>query len=208
MNPDNATESGWINLTRLLLAIPPAVSATYTMAASVRPAVGYAKVVLISVGFVPLVLAAVFLLLTGLEKPLSIVYPPRPKIGLVLFSVFLVALGWFAHRPPRPSVMITDPAGESVVGSDVIIKGTASDMDAEIWVIVHPMRTRGYWVQSKTAVSEDHTWAELACFGAPDDFQITAVADPVEVLEAGQEMDHWPEAKAKSPIVMVVREAD
>lgn len=108
-------------------------------------------------------------------------------------------------------IRITDPKEGALVPWRPYVKGTVTDPEAEVWVIVHPMEVSDYWVQPSVNVKEGGTWKVCVFIGEPGDahvgklFEILAVANPNEELFEGKVLKGWPDAQSKSQIVEVTR---
>ena len=112
-----------------------------------------------------------------------------------------------AMRPLR----ITAPADGAQVSERPFVEGTASDPNAEVWVVVHPMSVSDYWVQPRVNVREDGTWRVRIHIGRPgaidvgEQFEIAAFVNPEVRMEQGDIFNGWPEAQWKSQIIEVTR---
>jgi hypothetical protein len=113
---------------------------------------------------------------------------------------------------PVPGIIITDPEDGASVPMRPYVKGTVTDPDAEVWIIVHPMEVSDYWVQPSVSVKNDGTWKVMVHIGRPGDvdvgkeFEIMAVANPTEELYEGKILSGWPEAQWKSEVIYLTRE--
>lgn len=114
-------------------------------------------------------------------------------------------------QKPALKVHITDPKDGAKVPMQPIVRGTVSNTQAQVWIIVHPMATNGFWVQPKPTVKENGKWAASIFIGREgkvdvgEHFEIMAVANPMPKLRRGDVLDDWPEAQAKSQVIEVVR---
>jgi hypothetical protein len=197
-------KQGRFNWLILALTVPSAINSTISVLRLLKPTVHHVSPVHVFVFLLLAITVGVYLCLSLLWRLLRKLdrYVSTPL--LLAFAVGIILAGrWIPPASITTGVTITYPGNNSVVGSKVIARGTANDGNATVWVIVHPMLTDGYWVQSQSAVGRDHTWATRACFGASDDFQMIAVLDPIEELRPGLVLADWPKAKARSQIVMV-----
>lgn len=115
---------------------------------------------------------------------------------------------------PEPSfeIQITSPHDGSEVLWRTYAEGKISDLDAEVWVIVHPMDVSAYWVQPSVSVKEDGTWKVQIYLGRAEDidvgkkFEIVAVANPSDVFSEADILGGWPDAQWSSQVVTVTRE--
>ena len=127
--------------------------------------------------------------------------------------------------PPELEIAITSIDGTQLpsqgvieVGRQVIVEGTISDRKAVSCVMVHPMTTPTWWVQSLPAPPDkvdDHTWRwrlMALCgteeLGTNEEYQIVAIAESRRaVCQAGKQikMEEFPESLPRSEIVTVTR---
>lgn len=111
---------------------------------------------------------------------------------------------------PTPPLSITTPADGEKVDEFPFVEGTVSDWKAEVWVIVHPMKTSDYWVQRNVTVKEDGKWRVQVnigkgSVGVGESFEIMAVANPKNSLKEGNKLPRWAEAQWKSQVIRVIR---
>ena len=194
----------------IILAVPPTVASTLAIvdrlplpplrgiAINVSVMITYGGLFLLSMAVAVVCMLLLWLLLRNSRGHVL-------TLVLVTFSAGMVSLGLCARVKP---IVIMYPHDNAVVSSNILARGTARSTDTDVWIIVHPMATDGYWVQSRSAVGQDHSWVARACFGASDTFQVMAVVEPVEELRPGVVLANWPKAKARSQIVEVVRKAE
>ncbi|HET6456222.1 MAG TPA: hypothetical protein VFI02_17590 [Armatimonadota bacterium] len=108
-------------------------------------------------------------------------------------------------------ITITSHKDQQKVPLEPIIRGKVYSNKAQVWVIVHPMETQGYWVQEKASVRQDGKWSTLVFIGREGNedvgkhFEIRAVANPTKPIARGDVLDGWPEAMARSGIVELIR---
>lgn len=109
-------------------------------------------------------------------------------------------------------ITITSHKDQQSVALEPIIRGKVYSNKAQVWVIVHPMETEGYWVQQKATVRSDAKWYTQIFIGregtedSGKHFEIMAVANPKKPLARGDVLDAWPEAMARSQITELIRE--
>ena len=112
----------------------------------------------------------------------------------------------------RRWITITSHKDQQSVPLEPIIRGKVYSNKAQVWVIVHPMETEGYWVQQKGTVRSDAKWYTQIFIGregtidSGKHFEIMAVANPKTQVARGDVLDAWPEAMARSEIVELIRE--
>jgi hypothetical protein len=109
-------------------------------------------------------------------------------------------------------ITITSHKDQQSVALEPIIRGKVYSNKAQVWVIVHPMETEGYWVQQKATVRSDGKWYTQVFIGregtedSGKHFEIMAVANPTKPIARGDVLDGWPSALARSEIVELIRE--
>lgn len=112
----------------------------------------------------------------------------------------------------KPFITITSHKDQQSVQLEPIIRGKVFSNKAQVWVIVHPMETEGYWVQAKATVRSDAKWYTQIFIGregtvdSGKHFEIMAVANPKKPISRGDVLDAWPQAAARSEIVELIRE--
>lgn len=131
------------------------------------------------------------------------------KSRSLLCSFFLAI--WMSHASAQSiSISIHGPSDDAVVEHRTYVRGHVTDPGAEVWVVVHPMDTSGYWIQPPIAVKNDGSWRVKAHFGragrvdSGKDFEIRAFANPRNRLREGKS-GQWPTAAAQSNVVDVSR---
>ena len=131
-------------------------------------------------------------------------------VGVVAVSA-LGRLLWWCATAGSATIRITSPESGACVQRISFVSGVVRPRKAEVAVIVHPMATAQYWVQRRVSVRNDGTWKVQAYFGTDDvcdageHFEIVAVAAPRSVLSEADILAGWPNAKARSDVVEVVR---
>ena len=112
---------------------------------------------------------------------------------------------------PAKKLHIATPQDLSTVPERPFIAGTIDDANSSVWVIVHPMGDRNYWVQPNVSVKEDLTWNAQIYIGRPGTidldkhFEIMAIANPETALHEGIKLDGWPKGQWKSQVIEVIR---
>ncbi len=138
----------------------------------------------------------------------------RALVGFFLSLVLgiLVSYAWGGFvRSQGSFVRITLPKqGESVV-HQLPVTGTVLNPTTDVWVVVHPMATPGFFVQPRVGVRSDRTWSVYAFFGsgpstdAAQEFEVGAFANPKVRLAEGQVLSDWPEAESHHIVGVVTR---
>ncbi|HUW14611.1 MAG TPA: hypothetical protein VM537_33130 [Anaerolineae bacterium] len=138
----------------------------------------------------------------------------RALVGFFLSFVLgiLVSYAWGGFvRSQGSSVRITLPKqGQSVVHQQ-LVTGTVLNPTTDVWVVVHPMATPGFFVQPRVGVRSDRTWSVYAFFGsgpstdAAQEFEVGAFANPKVRLAVGQVLSDWPEAESRDIVGVVTR---
>lgn len=116
------------------------------------------------------------------------------------------------------NLCITSPTDGAAVSPTTSVMGIVAEPEASVWVIVHPTKTGGFWVQPPVTITKDAkgnvTWNVDIYIG--DDktpsgttFEIMAVANPKEAMAEGLKLTEWPkgtDVKWKSNVVKVTRQ--
>jgi len=162
----------------------------------------------------------------------GIVYKVRPllsRAGIVpiltaffIGSLVLVVIAWslLASSAVTPiKVNITDPQDGASVTMQYLVKGTVSDPDAKVYVIVHPLRVSEMWVQQLPIVGGEGNWQASVYFGTEtlgigeryelialatnDNFLITWATG--NALGEGQKLTSLPRKSNRSNLITVTR---
>ena len=148
--------------------------------------------------------------------------PQRVLFGvLATFSVLLIFLGiWLSNMELEPvDITIIDPQNGKNVTMEYLVRGMASDSEARVYVLVHPLSTREIWVQTQPIVSPDGSWQVICCFGTEtlgigDQYEVIALATKENFLvnlftgnclRAGQKLKRLPQETNISNVVTVIR---
>jgi hypothetical protein len=124
--------------------------------------------------------------------------------------IFLVLLALSSPAFSGQELKLRLLPGETVPAR-MMIEGYISVSGSTVWVIVHPMETKEYWVQPAVTIQDDRLRA-MVYIGRPGEvdrgkrFEIMAVADPQQNLREGIILDDWPKGLVRSEIIMVVRQ--
>jgi len=129
---------------------------------------------------------------------------------IIILAVTIASL-MAGHASAKAELVITAPQDDSRVQWRTDIKGTVSDPDAEVWVVIHPTEVSQYWVQPRLSVKEDGSWRVRVYFGESGSrhsgmrFEVRAIANPESKLESGDRFSFWPEAEERSQVIEVIR---
>ena len=133
----------------------------------------------------------------------------RNKLAVV--SLLLLVSGSAAVGAQSPlQVRIANPRNASLVGHREEVSGTVSDPNISVWLVIHPLDTSDFWIQTPITVRDDGTWKVIPYFGrSPSQdvgakFEVRAFARPNTALKEGR-ATAWPEAAARSNVIEVVR---
>jgi hypothetical protein len=114
-------------------------------------------------------------------------------------------------KAQKAEVKIVAPKEGAQVRERLFVEGTSSIPNAAVWIVVHPIDVSDYWVQPRVSVRKNGEWAVSAYVGRAGNldvgrqFELVAIANPKGDLKEGQVLGNWPEAEARSDIVMVIR---
>jgi len=132
------------------------------------------------------------------------------KSQYLLFTI--VAFFWVAIAGAEElNISMTEPADGSKVANRNYVKGIISNPNAEVWVVIHPVDTSGFWIQPSVTVKNSGSWKVKAYFGrsgsidSGKEFEIRAFANPTGTFREGK-THGWPKAAARSDVVDVTRE--
>jgi hypothetical protein len=131
------------------------------------------------------------------------------RIAVVFLYILLIAKG-IDSQERQTVVKIVRPTEGTTISSQSIVEGQSSNPNTTIWIIVHPLEVSDYWVQPRVSVRSNGQWAANVYVGRSGDldagkrFELLAVANPRTALKEGAVLADWPEAEARSEVVMVV----
>ena len=133
----------------------------------------------------------------------------RIIMPLVVLFYFLSVLHLAAAQ--NGNIAIKSPSDGASVPERPIVEGVVMDKTAQVWVVVHPMETSAYWVQTRVTVRKEGLWRVQVYIGRPGSidvgkhFEIMAVANPEQTLREGKVLGTWPEAQSRSEVIEVIR---
>lgn len=153
------------------------------------------------------------------------------KILLILLPLFIMAmmiiccnLFELEHKHPLDpensdngyvKITIDDPIQGQEVTMSYMVKGTVKPppdfpaQDIKLTVLVHPLTTPFYWIQTDPVVDNEGNWQSLCGFGTPDqrdtvEFEVLAIM-PTEKLDRTIVYSSVPENTNMSDVVRVTR---
>jgi len=146
-------------------------------------------------------------------------------VRLLIFfvaSVILAVVFWalLANSRVTPTkVSITDPQDTTPVTMQYLVKGTVSDPNSRVYVVVHPLRVSEMWVQQSPIVDGEGNWESSATFGTEslgigERYQVIALATNDNFLVAfatgnllreGQKLTSLPRKSNRSSLITVTR---
>lgn len=145
-----------------------------------------------------------------------------PVLAVFVFSVVLAVVAWslLANTRITPiTIRIVDPVEGGSVTLQYLVKGTVSDPDARVHVIVHPLRVSEMWVQQSPLVDGDGNW-QASCvsgtesLGLGERYEIVALATNENFLvtwavgnqlSEGDKLTNLPRKSNRSNLVTVTR---
>ena len=119
--------------------------------------------------------------------------------------------GWFRISQQVLELEITAPADGAAVPRRPRVIGTSSRPDATVWIIVRPTELEEFYVQPEVSIEQNGNWSVSIYIGRAGQldvgkqFEVMAVANPVETLQEGQLLGDWPEAEARSEVITATR---
>ena len=109
-------------------------------------------------------------------------------------------------------IVINAPCDGSKVAPRQFVEGVVTIGNAQVWVVIHPMKTADYWTQPAVTVRDEGKWKVLCYFGEPgqlhanEHYEVMAFASPKTTLKEGQLLANWPDAQSKSQVIEVIRQ--
>ncbi|MBI4670844.1 MAG: hypothetical protein HY741_04140 [Chloroflexi bacterium] len=152
----------------------------------------------------------------------------RIRFGIVPVIFALVASGilaivawsWLAGSGVTPvKISINDPQDGTNVTLRYLAKGTVSDADAKVYVILHPLTVSEMWVQQTPIVDAQGNWQSTVIFGTDtlgigDRYELIALATNDNFLVSwatgnslsnGQVVTSLPRKSNRSNLATVIR---
>lgn len=135
------------------------------------------------------------------------------KLSLVMLIIFLgVSLVSCAKAEKLTDVkiQIEAPRQNAEVGMSEIVRGKVSNPRVQVYVLVHPMLTKLWWVQRKPSPpNQDGSWQVLCYFGTEtegmgEQFEIAAIVSDKR-YEEGQTLNELSSNVVRSDIIVVRR---
>lgn len=129
-------------------------------------------------------------------------------VSIALAIILLCSIG--IGTAEQLTVTIQDPADSVQVAHRQEIKGKVSDPNADVWIVIHPIESSGFWVQPPVTVKDDGSWRVVVYFGEEGSkhvgtrFEVRAFANPIGNIAEGK-TTQWPKATAKSNVIEVTR---
>jgi len=170
----------------------------------------------------------IFLMTVAAIALAGIVYKIGPRVGrvpsLIILTglVVLAIIAWslLASSGVTPiKVNITEPQDGGNVTMQYLVKGTVSDPNVRVYVIVHPLRVSEMWVQQPPIVDGTGNWQASANFGTEtlgigeryelialatnDNFLVTWATG--NSLSEGQKLTSLPRKSNRSNLATVTR---
>lgn len=136
----------------------------------------------------------------------------RSSYFLAIVSFILLFITQCSSKPIEGEIMIDDPQNNVSVIQKQIVKGTVSDPQLIVYVLVHPIMTNQWWVQNIPAVDSEGRWQTLCYFGTKtegigEQFEVIAVAGrSARMFRTGETMEIIPKSLLRSQIITVRRE--
>ena len=75
-------------------------------------------------------------------------------------------------------INIISPVGESRVCWRTMVRGTISNPNLQVFVLIHPMATDKFWIQPIPTVSSNGKWEAYCYFGEPN----IGIGEPFEII--------------------------
>lgn len=111
----------------------------------------------------------------------------------------------------QENLSITNPLDGTKVNWRPAIEGKITNVNKNIYLIVHPLGENSYWVQPNVSISRDGNWKGIVYLGRAKkdiakEFEVIAVANPEVDLKIGDVFDNWPKSEWNSQIIKLIRE--
>jgi hypothetical protein len=130
---------------------------------------------------------------------------------IALGALVLVCLtGWAGAKKEELELQVLSPGPGAEVELETVIEGKVSDPRVQVYVLVHPVKDRFWWVQRVPAPpNRDGSWETLAYFGTStkgigEDFQVIALVTETKLKE-GETFETLPSHSARSDVIKVKR---
>ncbi len=88
---------------------------------------------------------------------------------------------YVVSQTAQQTISITSPTDGSRVCQRTMVRGSVSDFELQVFVLIHPMATDIFWVQPVPNMRQDGRWDVYSYFGEPSQgigkpFEIIAIA--------------------------------
>ena len=126
-----------------------------------------------------------------------------------ILIIFMSVMPTYASQ--EIDILIQSPHNQAEVDRPAKVEGTVSNINANIYLIVHPEGVPEYWVQPRAIVNEKGIWTSKVYLGRPENvdpkkyYEIMAVANPISSIKESDVLKNWPTAKGASQIIQVRR---
>lgn len=78
---------------------------------------------------------------------------------------------------------IIEPKNDSRVCWRTMVQGTISNTKLQVFVAIHPLTTKKFWIQPIPTVSSDRKWRTYCYFGEPN----IGIGEPFEIIALASE---------------------
>lgn len=114
------------------------------------------------------------------------------------------------------TITIAEPRDGGEVAWKAVVRGSISNGEAEVWVMVHPVETDQCW-PNPSRTEPDGKWQTVVQCGrskkldSGQHFEIMAIANPTDrealrvAFSKGQPVKCWPRGETQSKSIVVVR---
>ena len=128
----------------------------------------------------------------------------------VLYFLSFIIFSSVNVEAQSPEIEIIQPTQQASVGHQELVLGKVSDPNSRVYVLVHPMATKMWWVQRiPSPPNRDGSWSTLCYFGTENQgigeyFEIVGIQTEQQLGE-GQTLKKIPSRSVRSDIVIVKR---
>lgn len=132
------------------------------------------------------------------------------RVLVLSFISSLILLGSSIVDAQNIRIRIERPNQGAEVGHIELVRGNVSDLNAPIYVLVHPMLTKLWWIQRlPSPPNQDGSWQTICYFGTEtkginEYFEVVAIVT-LRKLKEGQTISDLPSDAIRSDIIMVKR---
>ncbi len=176
------SEPNWANRTFAVVSAIADVSAVSALVAQFVRQDQYLVLVIVAVAVIAILVLGWLIQRRWIDRQNLIVLGVLCVTSIVIAIVFWASLSSVKVTPIQVEILAPQD-GVRIDSYRYLVKGTVSDPNARVYVVVRPLRPQDYWIQEQPTVDAKGNWQANAYFGEPppgpgagEDYEIIALA--------------------------------